>query len=174
MGNERLRSRVRDSVLKHKIFDAKGSEQNNRNKFNSRLNYLNRRWGHNGFIMGKFREIMQKEVELLWNKLRNKNQNKISHLVSKWKDKNSEIVGEWRNILISDEKLKEQFDDPVIVPINEDNIELSEAETKVLMKPPKFTTYDRVDITKVEVAAECLINKLRWKLRSKAESGGIE
>ena len=132
MRNDQLRSKIRRSILMHKISDAKTMESVNRKKFESKMAYLSRRWGHYSYVLGGFREIMQEEVELEWNKLKDKNQRKISHLVSKWKKGSTEKVGEWRNILISDEKLKEQFEEPVIAPIVEDGIEISESEAKLL------------------------------------------
>ena len=69
---EHLKSKIRGSILKHKISDAKATEQRNRRQFLNKMNYLNRRWGHNNFIMGRFKDIMQQEVELEWNKQKNK------------------------------------------------------------------------------------------------------
>ena len=40
------------------------------------------------------------------------------------------------------------------------------------MKPPKFTTYDKIDVTKVEIAAEVMADKMRWELRSIEERDG--
>ena len=97
---------------------------------------------------------MQQEVEFEWDKLKAKNTQKISFLLNKWKGDQANVCDQWRDILISDEKLKEQFEEPTIAPINDDNIQLSQDEIDILVKPPKFTTYDKVDVTKGKASRE--------------------
>ena len=121
-GNDMIRSRIRRSILQHKISDAKINEQNIRSKYENKFQYLNQRWGHNSLIMGRFKQIMHQECQFTWKQLRSKSNQKISFLSNKWQQ-NKVKVDQWRDILISDEQLQEAFEPLNVKPIVEDNLQ---------------------------------------------------
>ena len=78
----------------------------------------------------------------------------------------------FRDILISDQKLLEAFEQPDIRTVNEQNIQLSEAENKILQLDPKFSVYEKISVYSSKVQTEVAIDKLRWSKRSERERGG--
>ena len=70
------------------------------------------------------------------------------------------------------EKLTEKYETPPSVPINHGDIPLSDSEKEILCLLPGFTVYDKIDKVRIETAAEVMIDKLRWEMRSKEERDG--
>ena len=169
-GNVMIRSRIRRSILQHKISDAKINEKNIRTKYENKLQYLQQRWGHNSLIMGRFKQIMHQECQFTWKQLRSKTNQKISFLANKWQN-NKVKVDQWRDVMISDEKLKDAFEPIIAKPLVDDNLQLSESEKSILNYPPKFTTFDKIVKSKIDVAVEVCVDKLRWEDRSREEKG---
>ena len=176
--DEAVRDKLRRSVMKIRIDEAKRNEETARNKFERQLNYLQRRWGHNIQIMSQFRSVMQTEVELLWSKLRQDIKEKIEFLTKKWKKKDcTATVDEWEGIAISDKKLHERYDELENIPNenrNNNGIFLDENEKKILELPPNFRTLDRIDIKNVKTAVGVMSSKVRMELRAREERGGEE
>ena len=59
-------------------------------------------------------------------------------------------------------------------PLNYGNVELSAAEKKAILLPPKQTVFDKISKEQLEVAAEVLANKIRWELRARDQREGAE
>ena len=114
---------------------------------------------------------MQNEVELLWDFLKMKNKRKIKFLQGKWNNPRSKVVETWRGVDISDDKLRQRFP-PISQPQYPTTVQLSESEKLVMQLPPKFTTYDKIEKNKLDVAGEVLADKIRWELRSREQREG--
>ena len=78
---------------------------------------------------------MNSECQREWTNLRNKSKNKISHLIQKWQGPEAKICDEWRDIIISDDKLREQFETPDVNPTIDESITLSQSEKEILNLP---------------------------------------
>ena len=160
--------RVRSRLLKFKIENLSIEKEIVKAKYVNKYAYIVRRWGQYRSIFSQFNIIMQSEVESTWKAGRQKIKNKIEFL-SKKRSNPDLVSGEWNGILISDDKLKSRYEEPVIEPLNYGNIQLSDNEKKVLTLPPKFTTFENISREKMEVAAEVMVDKLRWEDRSRKQ-----
>ena len=151
MKSRRVQTNLRRSIMKYKIEDATSNKIKAEDRFRRSFEFIKRKVGGNSQILDEFRKIMQSEVESVWEEGRVKNKSKISFLIQKWKKDNDRNVDkEWRDILISEEKLREKFEPPATDVPNFGDLELSEAESKALALPPKFTTYENIDIKKID------------------------
>ena len=93
--------------------------------------------------------------------------------MQKWKNNSSvPVVDEWRGVIISDEKLNEKFEKPILAPLNHGNVQLSSSEAEVMTMHPTFTYYETFDLNKVAAATEVMIDKLRWDRRAQEERDG--
>ena len=125
-------------------------------------------------------EIIQSEVELVWQTGCEKMKDKVRHLVSKW-NRRSKEGEELYGIAISDQDL-DQFcvtggidehglkincdlqDPPIYGGCN-----ISENQKAILSLPPKFTTYAEISEKEMEVEMEVAMCKLRWELMNREE-----
>ena len=171
--NMETRTRVRRDIMKHKIADAKYQENLARSRFEAKYNYLKRRWGRWFTIWTRFSQIMQSEVNHVWQKSREKSSKKIRFLTNKWKSAPParEPVHEWRGVMISDQRLEENFEAQKMEPIAESDIQLTEAEKFITTLPPKHTVYSPINVLDMAIEAEIMIDKLRWDIRTQEERG---
>ena len=79
---------------------------------------------------------------------------------------------ELEGILISDERLKASFEDPVIQPAIYEGLDLSHQEQEALKLPPKFTMYESLSREKMANSSEVLVDKLRWEERARQQREG--
>ena len=170
--NISTKKRIRRSILSAKIQDACYSEQRAREKFKRKLEYLKRRIGQDRELYDSFNNIMQEEVEAVWKKGLEKGKKKISHLIEKWRSKRPKVPGEYKGVLISTEELEKKFEDPGNEVLNYGDVELSDAEKKIMEKGPKFTTYGQISKVEMESASEVMVDKIRWETRRRQERGG--
>ena len=115
------RNKMRNTMMSNKIKDAKYWEAKTRKLFNSKYEYLVKRWGHNRAFMSQYNILLQEEIDFVWKTEQAKNLSKIDFLVNKWNRYNlntTEVKDEIEGILVSDDKLREKFgpatDDPPI------------------------------------------------------------
>ena len=159
------RNKMRQTMMSNKIRDAKYKETKARNLFNSKYNYLVRRWGHNRAFMSQFNILLQQEIEFIWKTEKARVQSKIDFLVNKWHKNNlskPEHRDEIQNVAVSDEKLNEKFGPPVDdLPVTFGGVQLSESEAKVLALPPKFCVFPKIEMEDVQVALQTLCCKAR-------------
>ena len=105
---------------------------------------------------------MNKECEREWAFVRDKHNKKIFHLIGKWQwVNNNDCEDKWKDILISDKVLMDKYGDTKVTPVVDEEVHLSESEKKVLSYPPKFTVFDKIDMSKVECSIEIMLDKLR-------------
>ena len=67
------------------------------------------------------------------------------------------IPDEIDGILISDSKLREKFEEPVIEPMVSGGLHLSAPEKKALLVTPGTTTYEPISMDKMAVATEAAV-----------------
>ena len=84
-GSEKRRSIMVRSIMRGKVEDARGTLAFTRARYETRMAYLERRWGHNRAIMSALKVIIQEPVEEIWKTKKEKNKEKIKHLERKWK-----------------------------------------------------------------------------------------
>ena len=164
-------SKIRRKLLSYKIRNATSEEKFAREAFTKKFDYLKRRWGHHYLIMKQFFDFMQAEVSEFWDKGRERIRNKINFLRNREKGEKKTVPEELEGILISDEKLREKFDDPVILPLTGGQT-VTRGEMKAISLNPKETVRDRVTREKMAVASEVMADKIRWELRSREERDG--
>ena len=73
MKNNKTRSNIRRSILGHKIRDAYAEKVRAVNDFNRNFRYLERKIGWNFNIFIQFKDVMQSEIENIWEQGRQKN-----------------------------------------------------------------------------------------------------
>ena len=157
-----------------KLENARLEELKARSRLIAKLTYLNRRWGHYTYIISQFNVIMQNETEIVWKEGHDKMKKKVRFLCTKYDNKTVEVESVWEGILLSDELLKGKYEEPEVKPVNIGNIQISEAEEKVLKLPSKFTVFENITKQKIEVATEVMMAKMRWDERLKKERNDQE
>ena len=163
---------MRRNMMKVKMIDATFEMQKIKKKFQARMEYLQRRWGQNKEILKDFKEIMQREIEEIWETGREKVKSKIKFLNEKWGKQREPVGSNFRGIAISDEALEEKFP-PVPNKVSKyGNVETNEFEDAALSLPPGFREYGKIKIDDINAASEAMITKARWEMRSRKERGG--
>ena len=84
-GSEKRRSIMVRCIMRGKVEDARGTLAFTRARYETRMAYLERRWGHNRAIMSALKVIIHEQVEEIWKTKKEKNKEKIKHLERKWK-----------------------------------------------------------------------------------------
>ena len=180
--SERRRRTMIRCCMRGKVLDARETLAGTRARYQDRMSYLERRWGHNRAIMADFRVIVQEQVESVWKTMKEKNKQKREHLERKWKRErrrrqggNPKIEGEWRGIKIGDEELEIEErtrgvngKKPVL---KYGGVETTKEEDSILNLPSKFTTFEPITKDKLEVALSMAMTKARWELKARRERG---
>ena len=171
--NEKLKTGSRNALMRQKILDASREKQHYSNQYKAGLRYLNRRWGQFASVVAGFNRVLQEETVAEWERIREKHRKKLWFLTGKkLGGKPREETGDYRGVLISEEQLKSRFQAPEIKVINDQGVQLSEAEESILRLHPKFSVYEGISVYKTKVNTEVAIDKLRWSKRSERERGG--
>ena len=167
------RSKIRRKLLSFMIGNATSEENFLRKAFMKKMYYLKKRWGHNTIIMTQFLNFMQAKVSEVWDQGREKIRRKINFLRNRDRGEKEAIPEELEGILISDEKLTERFEAPVIQPLTGGQA-VTRGKEKAISLNPKETVRERVMRDKLAVASEVLADKIRWELRSREERDGAD
>lgn len=167
------RPKIRRKLLSFKIGNATSEENFARKAFMKKMDYLKKRWGHNTIIMTQFLNFMQAKVSEVWDQGREKIRRKINFLRNRDRGEKEAVPEELEGILISDEKLTERFEAPVIQPLTGGQA-VTRGEEKAISLNPKETVRERVTRDKMAVASEVLADKIRWELRSREERDGAD
>ena len=181
-GSERRRSTMVRCSLRGKVQDARETLAGTRTRYQSRMSYLERRWGHNRAIMADFKMIVQEQVESVWKTMKEKNKQKREHLERKWQGErrrkqggNPKLGGEWRGIKIGEKELEEEEktrgDDGKKPVLKYGGVETTQEEDSILNLPSKFTTFEPITTDKLEVDLSMAITKARWELEARRERG---
>ena len=165
--NEKLKTGSRNALMRQKILDASREKQHYSNQYKAGLRYLNRRWGQFASVVAGFNRVLQEETVAEWERIREKHRKKLWFLTGKkLGGKPREETGDYKGVLISEEQLKSRFQAPEIKVINDQGVQLSEAEESILRLHPKFSVYEGISVYKTKVNTEVAIDKLRWSKRS--------
>ena len=175
--SDHWKTQERRNMLRTRINHATEEMSKLRYLHNKQLSYMRQRWGHNRFAFSNFLTVMQEEVRFVWLTGLEKMNQKIQHLSSKWSqpdktptDKTKSLVdGKFKDILISDEVLIAQYGQHKPELAVYGDVELSDAEKKIITLPPKYTTYEKIDKINLATAAEVMSAKIRWEMRSREE-----
>ena len=110
---DKLTLKNRRILLNLKLENARSEELKARSKFDAKMKYLSKRWGHYVNIMTQFKVIMQRETEIAWKYGHDKMNRKIKFLSNKF-SRTCVVNDVWENIVLSDEILKDKFKDPEV------------------------------------------------------------
>ena len=180
---ERRRRTMVRCMMRGKVEDARTTLAMVKVRGEKKMEYLERRWGHNQAIMTTFKGIVQEQVEDAWKDKGEKYERKLKHLRRKWRKKNVErnesMGGEWRGVKIGDRELEEEEEErrdiERVKPVLKfGGAATSAEEDSLLVLPSKFAMYDPISVEKVEVSLQVAMTKARWELRSRRERGEEE
>ena len=132
-------------------------------------------------MMRSVGEIIQGEVELVWESGCRKMKEKTQHLYRRWKNVGTRREEELQGIAITDHELDRfcengglqehglevncEFQEPPTYG----GCNISDNQRRLLRLPPKFTTYEEISEKEMEVEMEVANCKLRWELMNRRE-----
>ena len=154
--------RFRKILMREKLNDALSEESHARKKFEICRNNYNRSVRKNTLIDNIFQNMMRQKIEDDWKEGKNKNKNKIDHLVSKWGKPAENMDENLRNIKYSDADLAKDICDKNESPVIYGNIATSENMNEALKMNPKFMTHAPINPWDMEVAVELGFTKYRY------------
>ena len=138
------------------------------------------------YVKRELRVIMQDEVSTVWERGCVSMKRKVRHLREKWSKRQVTVSEGMRGIAISDYDLDvfcergglpEQGLEPSRTSVDPPlygGSSISGNQKSILSLPPKFTTYEQISDTAMEVEMEVMNCKLRWEMMSRDERGGEE
>ena len=173
---EKRRRRMTQLMMKAKVEDAEMELKWSKERLDSKMRKLERRWGHHQGVMTAFRSIVSKEAIRVWEQGKDKNAKKVDHLRRKWRSGLSRAVDqEWRGIKIGDRVLEEEMrneQEEARHPHKYGGVQTNADEDSILALPHKFTTFEKIQLDKIKVSTEILKDKVRWELRAREEREG--
>jgi hypothetical protein len=182
---ERRRKRyVRWEMLERKS-DAKLALQWSENKFHKCLKYWNARTLQYPALRIRIAEVMQWEVEYVWQEGMSVMRDKVQHLVRKWgKEK---LSGYWKGVAIGDLELEEfkvtgqgtaaslglELGSVTENPPVYGGVQLTDNQKALLTQcTPGFTTYERLDDIKMQHELEVMNVKIRREVKAREDRDG--
>ena len=156
-------------LMKEKLSDAVYDEGKVRRQFEYWRAEYYRNVKRNSLIDNEFQDLMHAYVGKIWKEGKEKNKNKINHLLNKWKpvQNNFPAVGKLASVKFRDEDLSADLDDKNKEPVVYGKVELSENASSVMRMNPKMMIYENIDEWNLEVEIEKGFTKLRYQLMRK-------
>ena len=94
---EKRKKRMIQLMMRAKLEDAEVELKWSRERFETKMNKVVRRWGHYQDVLGTFRNILNREAVRVWREGKDKNTKKVEHLQRKWRNNARQpVYGEWR------------------------------------------------------------------------------
>ena len=167
------KNQMKMRMMRTKLDDAIYQERKIRNLFESRYQYLVRRWGHQRHFMTQFNMIMQEETRFVWLTGRERVKFKEDNLARKAHKPPVRPRDEVEDVAVSDVRLEALFG-PVQqeAPVAYGGVEITESEIAVTSLGPKFCVTPKFSMEDVQVATEEVLAKMRWEDRSRDERDG--
>ena len=106
--------------------------------------------------------ICKNELSNFWSKTIENLKKKMDHWVSEMDRSEHKITEIYRDILISEEKLRERFGIVEPEPLIYGGLEVSDNVKKFLILPSKLKLYGKFNKLTKEIRAECESVKTRW------------
>ena len=150
------------NVMKMKSDDAKYDERIMRRNFRWSSILFSRMVRRGSALDLEFRNMMRKEVEMVWNIGKEKNKEKIRTLINRFNpEKNCDKI---RDVEFTDEGLEGVNISEGKTVITYDDVEISNEMEAALSLHPKYMLYKRIDEKSIEVEIEkgCVKARYGW------------
>ena len=123
------------------------------------------------FVRKEFMEVVDKELNHVWNEAKEKNEEKVNWNIKKHKVVDDIDEGTFKGILVGDIDLENLEEEIIVAEKNEfkdkavvyAGIEINEKENDILCLPPDHTVFPKVDIEEFDTEMEKCIIKCTWE-----------
>ena len=116
-------------------------------------------------VVDEFERLWRREITIYEKECAEKQKKKLQHLQNKYKNKKKTIPDEIEGITLTDQELPAEYSSTARTY---GGIELEENEHSLLSLPPKYATYEKVELESCEAEIEKGLAKLRWEEKRKA------
>ena len=116
-------------------------------------------------------ELVNSEIDTLWNESKEKNSEKVDRNVQKRIVKGNHQSGTVHGVLVGDRELKDLEKEILATEKNENSeeaivyagIEINKNEKDILCLPPDFTVFPKIDIEEFNTDMEKCVIKCNWE-----------
>ena len=115
-------------------------------------------------VVNEYEQLWRREITKYENECASTQKRKLQHLRNKYRKKKETIPDEIDGILLTDQELPPEFSSTARTY---GGIELQGNEQSLLALPPKFATYEKVELEPCEAEIEKALAKLRWEEKKK-------
>jgi hypothetical protein len=174
--NVMLRNREEEKrILKMRIHNAKNEARIQKTEWEKISKRVYRETKLTVHGRTRYKNLKEKELQKSWRDLTMKYSKKIENLRTKQRPNSIDrgIPDVYKEVLVTDEALREAFGDEKPEPKIYGGIEASDNVKAFMILPANLRRYDKVDIFKEEVKAEVTATKQRWTV-AETEVEGYE
>ena len=176
--NKNRATQMKELIMKWKLKDATKTVQEEKKKMTTVMRENNKVLRKENVNVNKsFDRVWKREKIRIREELKKKKNKKKNFLHQKELERREnrnreatlELEEEIEGIIMTDQEIPDSFYTRS-KPTCHGNVKLTTAEEKVLELPPKFTTYEKINVEECEAQVEKGLAKLRWTKKKKNET----